>query len=787
MLRRRLFAYTALYASGIACGYLLCEAARIVGSLCTLFSIGACIYLVQGERSVTTAERKKLFACLIAGFLMFVIAFVDINSADNFSPVSEGSYLTGDEYVLTGRIKEIREKDYGYELIVRPCSGDFRELIRLALIDDEHGLDEDGSGIYSHIGDSIAARCRLKRPEGRDNPGCFDYRIYLASRGIKYNATVRNIEIVEVRSIYMSLHRALMRARADLERAFDEEKELRALVKGIVFGDKSEIDEETRDEFNENGTGHILAVSGLHIGFLFSLLHFMLKRRRTLGVNILIIIVLLSYGEMTMWSPATIRAVIVLSISLLSTAFLRRADLLTSVSLAALLLLIHNPYQLFNTGFQLSFFAMLGISFFAKPLSFFVGDYLSIVIAIQLGIAPITAFTFNRFNPLSAIINIPITILAAVLVPACILGIGLIIIIGILPECAQQLISGLLELLLRVNHSLNFDGEWSFNCCSINIGLLIGVYLIMFIISSEWFRIMLIRKAHGRIWRVLSLVLIIVVAFSLSTYNSFRDDEIVFVSVGQGDAMHIRCNGHNILIDGGGSHDRNIGKEVLRPYLLSNGAKSIDAAFLTHLHMDHYKGIEELSLELSINEVLLSSQYEGGFSIATSNPRYISAGDKYIIGRDCYIVPIWPIGSTSNDRIRSDDENEHNMVYMVYYRGLKIMVTGDLLEADEREMVQYYEGKHVLECDILKVSHHGSKSSSSEELLDAASPEVAIISVGANNMYGHPHEQTIKRLEERCVKIYRTDIDGAVGIDIRMLGRGYEIDTMRHKWSKDGI
>ena len=114
----------------------------------------------------------------------------------------------------------------------------------------------------------------------------------------------------------------------------------------------------------------------------------------------------------------------------------------------------------------------------------------------------------------------------------------------------------------------------------------------------------------------------------------------------------------------------------------------------------------------------------------------------------------------------ADDPNEHNTVYMIHYNDVQIMVTGDLLEEDEQKMVRYYEGTDTLECDILKVAHHGSKSSSSDAFLDAAKPRIAVIQCGRNNFYGHPHKQTLERLEDRGIKVFRTDVSGAVGIDI---------------------
>ena len=155
---------------------------------------------------------------------------------------------------------------------------------------------------------------------------------------------------------------------------------------------------------------------------------------------------------------------------------------------------------------------------------------------------------------------------------------------------------------------------------------------------------------------------------------------------------------------------------------------------------------------------------------------YIRPDTKIDISDDVSIDVIWPI-EVSDEPIAADDPNEHNTVYMINYKGIKVMVTGDLLEADEQEMIEYYQGTETLDCDILKVAHHGSKSSSSEAFLDAAKPEIAVIQCGRNNFYGHPHQQTLERLEKRGIKVYRTDISGAIGIDIQ--GSRLSVDQFR--------
>jgi competence protein ComEC len=208
------------------------------------------------------------------------------------------------------------------------------------------------------------------------------------------------------------------------------------------------------------------------------------------------------------------------------------------------------------------------------------------------------------------------------------------------------------------------------------------------------------------------------------------------------------------------------------PYLIHSGADTVDIALVTHLHADHYKGIVELCDVLPVGAIGIPIDYRGSFDNDDINvPKvfYIGPDAKVEISDDVSVEAIWPV-EVSDEPMAADDPNEHNTVYMIYYNDIKIMVTGDLLEEDEHEMVRYYEGTDKLKCDILKVAHHGSKSSSCEEFLDAARPKIAVIQVGLHNFYGHPHRQTLDRLEERGIKVFRTDISGAVGINIRRTG-----------------
>ena len=797
--------------AGISAGFFVFERMRLAGGALILITTGVSVCLFSSEhRGKPPVTAYRLIAVMAAGFLVFTCSFI------RYGMITPEGYESGEEGEgrLTGEVLSAQTTDSGLRLVISPSEGRSKVIVNI--------YDEDHPEPRELIGRTVTAYGKFSEPAGADNPGCFDYRTYLRSRGIGLAFSAGVIEITdEPLSLRGRRNRSLFLIREGFLDLFTDET-IRAFIQGTVFGDKSRIDEDIIDDFNQNGTGHILAVSGLHTGFLYSLLRLLAGRRKTIGLSVLIILILLIYGSMTMWSPSAVRSVTVLSISLMAVYLKRPFDLLSSVSAAAFLMLITEPYRLFSSGFQMSFAALLGIAFLTRPLSAFIGEPMAVMIAVQAGAAPLTAFIFHRLNILSVFINIPVIFAASVLVPLCMLELSAEALTGCGIAPLTSVIEGLSEILIRMNQTAAESG-FSVNVTAVNAGMLILIYLTLMLISSEWTRVRILRKEHTQVAMAFVCIALVSASFAAASFNTFADDEVVFVSVGQGDCTHIRASEHgciplyagffpapgtrNILIDGGGSTERNVGKDILMPYLLSNSTDKTELAIATHLHTDHLLGLLQLDREFPVGTISIPEDYrrsiekerDSGNSeqidiISDEEQNYGSNTDtiesllyqcddlSFTAPGTCidvtdsvFIEPIWPLRGHRPDA-EVDDPNENNMVFIVNYNGIRIMVTGDLLEEDEHEILKHYRPEQ-LRCDILKVAHHGSKSSSSEEFLDAVSPTIAVIQVGRHNFYGHPHEQTLRRLEKRGIKVYRTDLNGAVGIDIKR--NGLKADIMR--------
>ena len=213
--------------------------------------------------------------------------------------------------------------------------------------------------------------------------------------------------------------------------------------------------------------------------------------------------------------------------------------------------------------------------------------------------------------------------------------------------------------------------------------------------------------------------------------------------MGQGDCIHIRSGRTDVLIDGGGSVNYNLGKKTLKPYLLKNGAWNVDLAIATHEHTDHIKGLNELCSVYPVKRMMTG----------------LTAGTVIDVSKDVKIETLWP--SEIPEEVGQED-NSMCSVFMVFYKEYKILVTGDLDEIGEKMMLAMYEGTDMLKADVLKIGHHGSSSSTSDAFLEVVRPTYAVIQTGKNN-YGHPSPKIIEKCAKKGIIVYRNDYNGAVG------------------------
>lgn len=257
-----------------------------------------------------------------------------------------------------------------------------------------------------------------------------------------------------------------------------------------------------------------------------------------------------------------------------------------------------------------------------------------------------------------------------------------------------------------------------------------------------------------------------------------RDFTLHFIDVGQGDSCFIMTK-HNkkILIDGGGSESSSfdVGEKTLIPYLLNQGVYTLDYVMISHFDTDHCGGVLSVLESLNVKMVMIPRQEEESWNYQRFKNivkqkrikvKVVKAGDRIKVDKDTYFDILWP----QEKQIAENRLNNNSIVAKLVYKNTSMLFTGDIEAIAEKEMVEKYKKSSQLKSTILKVAHHGSKSSSIEELLGAVSPKIAFIGVGENNKFGHPNEGVLERLEEKKCQMYRTDQDGEITIKIKQNG-----------------
>ncbi|MDR0850858.1 MAG: ComEC/Rec2 family competence protein, partial [Clostridiales Family XIII bacterium] len=750
---------------------------------------------------------------------------------------------------LTGRVTRVREKDRGrLELTVH--SGGRNILVR---------ADDTGYTPSDVIGRKIRFSGTVEMPAARRNPGCFDYRLYLMTMDIRVivksgegqtvlisdaDANV-DADIVSgidsgggsgrdpLGDVFNVLCGAKYRLLARAEQGMTQESY--GLFVGMMFGDTSEMDDEIYGMFQKNGIAHILSVSGMHVAIVYAFFNVLFGRRRTVSVSLLIAGALIVYAVLSEFSPSVVRAVVMILLHILSGLIARRYDMLTGTCGAALIMLVQNPLELFSVGFQLSFLAVLLLSFGLPLAGRFVGyrdtntgrvlstseldvrigmkqgrflksglcTGLIPLLVIQLGMVPITAWAFNYVSVSGLVLNIPVALLSGMILPAGIV----MLLLSIFSDLSVPVLSGLSDTLVQIGargtqtliETMNgcaavADGfRYShFMVVSPQTWFLFVFYGILFFLMSEGFRVLMSRHLFRP--AALTLVLIAVLGFltAASPYCQRSEAALTFVDVGQGDCLHIRTpDGKNYLIDGGGQTDYNVGEKVLLPYLLKNGVSELDGVFLTHLHTDHYKGIKELSMQMDVGTVFLydgnrvrPEQTISGSAIAADDLVYLARGDRVLLGGgvalDVLSPPVGTMADYEEVILMNEDENRSSLLMRLDYNGVSALMTGDLGAEGELDAVSFYESgegkpgtagddpylpqvhsgtdenrpeRSPLQSDILKVGHHGSRFSTSDEFLSAVSPEYAVIQSGRNT-FGHPTAVVLEKLRGNDIMVF---------------------------------
>jgi competence protein ComEC len=710
--------------------------------------------------------KEKKFAIIILCCVM--LGGLSFRTAQNQAEKRIHSF--GTVTAIQGEVLSVEEKEDYAALTIATDRG-FQVLV---------SVYQKNPNFTDVVGKWIWASGDITLPPTAGNPGGFDYRLYLRSIGTLAMMQCKPDQVDFSDEPVNRLNHDIATFRHDFEEKLARQIGERQtnLTVAMMFGDKSGLEDDMYESFQRNGTAHILSVSGLHVGFLYGILAFLAGGKRKPIPSIIIMLILIFYGVLSGFCPPITRSLLMIGFHIFSKVTCRSYDLLSSAGVASFIILIQNPYSLFQTGFQLSFLAviLMGWIFPIFPRILPKGHWLSMVLpmpVLQAALSPFTAFTFNYFSMGAFVANFGVVFFSSLLVPAGLLA----MIANQIPGPFFPLASGFVDVCIRCivgcNDLTYAGGKTCFDVVSPSVFCLVAFYGIFFFFLSETGRILWHRRKYQTIGVCLVLLIITAGIMHWKTDNGFDKADGVFVDVGQGDCLHIRTPyGKNILIDGGGKESFDVGKRILKPYLLKNGVGKVDLAIITHLDIDHYGGIRSLATDGMIDRLGL---YDGNHLIESkicketglSNKQliYLHQGDNITVDPSLWLEFIYPARKSKSvyqTELAAKEENPRSLVIRVHLGDYNILMTGDLDTQTEAAVLSLQRNGNEA-SDILKICHHGSKYSTSDDFLQAVDPQVAVVQVGKNN-YGHPAASVLEKCQKKGIMIYRNDKDGAIGL-----------------------
>ncbi len=609
-------------------------------------------------------------------------------------------------------ISFVEKKEYVNEYIIKikKFNNSYKSVKLIAYADKKLKLE---------YGDIIYFKGEFEKAQNQRNNKGFNYERYLRQNKIFGILKIDKINIISRdKGISYYFYKLKFDLRNRLYEKFNLEEA--GFLSGILIGDKSGITDELRDNFKNSSISHVLAISGLHIIYIITVIEFVINKiiNSKKIKNIILIIFLILFIIFTGASPSCIRASVMVIINLIAKNIYRKSDFLTNLALSLDLLLILNYYNIENIGMWLSFLGTLAL----------VKIKLKTSIAVQILIFPIILYSYNTISFTFFISNFFISFL-----------IGPILVIGYINLFTGKLIfieKFLLKILFKIAEIVGDLKLSKIYVISPNIIFLWIYYILIFI-----------RIFKIEIKKIIKNVLILFLIFSL-LLNFFKFNncfKINFLDVGQGDSCLVTTEkGKTLLIDGGEEENTVI------TYLLKNRIGKLDYIMVSHFDTDHCGGLFEILQNIKVKNVIIGKQFEDSenyqkfLKIVKENKikiHVVEAGKRIKIENNLYFDILWP---SSNNIIMENSINNNSLVCKMVYKNFSCIFTGDIEKIAEKAILEKYKD---LKSTILKVAHHGSKSSSIEEFLHSVKPKISIIGVGKRNTFGHPDIGVLKRLE----------------------------------------
>lgn len=702
-------------------------------------------------------KNKKIIVILIC--LIISIGYVSILE-NKYSKISD---MPIKEMVTI--ISDIQEKEYKKVCTAKIVRNNKKILINIKMSQDIPSIK---------YGDSLYIEGEFKQPEEARNYKGYNYKQYLKTKKI-----IGTVELEKAKILKSSngsfIHNIQKYIKDTINGTLTDEEG--NLLLAILLGDKDKLSEDIQESFKTSNLSHMLAVSGAHVSYIILGLTYVLQNSIIGKKNgkIVCIIFLLVFMAITNFTPSVTRACIMAVLTLFSGIIYRKSDVYTNIFVAALITLIFNPYNLLDLGFQLSYGGTIGIIIFIKRIQEkksnskvinYIKQMALVSIYANVIIIPIMMYHFNTVSFTFIISNIMASPILGIIVITGFLFIITSITVKPLTSLIAIFIKPILSILIKISQI----------CSKLPFSNILVVTPYMFNVISYYAIILYcIKSKKNNKCKIIICLLIVLILINFIIYIFPQKLRIFFIDVGQGDStLIITPDKKTVLIDGGGSDSFDVGEKVLLPYLLDRRILKVDYVLISHFDTDHCGGILTIMEKVKVKNIIISEQAEHSENYERFKKLMIhkkirlievKKGDKIKIGRYSEFKILFP-----TSRLLSENPlNNNSIVAQFNYNNFKMLFTGDIEKLAEQQILK--AEKAEIRADILKVAHHGSKTSSIPEFIKAVKPKIALIGVGKNNTFGHPNQQTIKNLENIKCRIYRTDLQGEIIIKIDQKGR----------------
>ncbi len=749
-----------------------------------------CLGLIAAGAVFCFARRRDeagwlVFALVALFFFAGAIRYLQAVSI----PSSDVSLFAGQDVILSGQVVEKQEltangEEAKFRYIVEAwgLTKPDNEKKRAIPVTGKVSLSVSANKVPAAIdcGDRISAAGTIVELHGYNNPGAINTVAALQREGIRARLLPAGpLRLIELAGGGISWQAWRDNWRRQVVVAMEKVMPApeAAILSGMIFGGYRGISREVITDFQTTGLVHILSVSGTHVALVGAAMLW-LGRRFKLRPGLIAVITAIAvtgYAVIAGLTAPVLRSLIMGLTGLAAVVWQREKDIAAAFGLSLLLMLTLQPELIYDISFQLSFACTAGlILFYAKTVHLLqrlpkrLAQVVAATFAVQLAALPLTAWYFSNYSLSSFTANFIVVPVVEGIVIAGLVG---VLLVSWAPALAGLMFAGCslcLGAVLQATAWLAALPAASIYFPPMNGTACVAYYLLLFWLYGYFPQPVMLPLEIWRRWPGRVQVFSIVAALIWAAYLVYPRPVIIhFIDVGQGDAAVITTpHGRAVMVDTGGSMGStsfDLGEQVVYPYLRHYGITELDYLFLTHGHQDHAGGAAAILNHIPVKCVLMAREAE--YTQAEKAvlyhrnrqaviPQY--QGQQIELDGVTFMVVYAPAGSRS-----ASEGNETSTVIRVAFGDQSILFTGDLEAPGEAEILAE---KLPIKSNLLKVGHHGSRTSSTAAFLQAVAPQVAVISVGYHNSFGHPHAETLARLAAGKTRVYRTDRSGAVRV-----------------------